>query len=291
MNRLLTTATAAALVGGVLLAATPAAAHPLHHRASHYDAVVLADDPVAYWPMTGAATGTEPDRSGHGHTGTYSGTVTATTLPDGGKATAFDGATGYLEVADDAALSPATTGRFTIEAWLRPDTLEFPHSQSSGYVHWMGKGETGQHEYVSRMYSRTNTENRPNRISGYSFNLDGGLGAGSYFQDAVTAGTWIHYVLVINAADTSADYPHGYTKIYRDGVLRDQDQLEINGVVITPERGSAPLRVGTRDFGSWFLGAVGKVAVYDHELTAGQIAAHTTAMTQPGRGCRTEVSS
>ncbi|HEY3507220.1 MAG TPA: LamG-like jellyroll fold domain-containing protein, partial [Actinocatenispora sp.] len=197
-----------------------------------YDATVLADHPVAYWRMDGA--GHETDRSGHGLTGTYSGTRSRTTLPDGDPATDFDGATGYLEVADTPALSPATTGRFTLEAWMRPDTLEFPHSQSSGYVHWMGKGETGQHEYVARMYSKTNTENRPNRISGYAFNLDGGLGAGSYFQDAVVAGQWIHYVLVIDSADKSAEYPYGYTKIYRDGVLRDQDQLQISGTVITP---------------------------------------------------------
>lgn len=242
-----------------------------------YDATVLADHPVAYWRMDGA--GHETDRSGHGLTGTYSGTRSRTTLPDGDPATDFDGATGYLEVADTPALSPATTGRFTLEAWMRPDTLEFPHSQSSGYVHWMGKGETGQHEYVARMYSKTNTENRPNRISGYAFNLDGGLGAGSYFQDAVVAGQWIHYVLVIDSADKSAEYPYGYTKIYRDGVLRDQDQLQISGTVITPARGTAPFRVGTRDFGSWFAGAVGKVAVYDHELSAERIAAHTAAMT------------
>jgi hypothetical protein len=35
---------------------------------------------------------------------------------------------------------------------------------------------------------------RPNRISGYRFNLTGGPGAGSYLQDPVTAGQWIHYL-------------------------------------------------------------------------------------------------
>jgi hypothetical protein len=243
---------------------------------SAYDNTVLADHPAAYWRMSGAAT--EPDATGHGHTGTYQGGRQRTTLPNGEPTTDFDGATGYLEVADHAALSPATTGQFTLEAWMRPDTLQFPHSESAGYVHWMGKGEPNQHEYAARMYSLTNTADRPNRVSGYAFNLDGGLGAGSYFQDTLTAGAWIHYVLVINPAAVSTAFPYRYTKIYRDGVLRDQDQLQIDGSVVTPQHGTAPFRVGTRDFASWFAGAIGKVAVYDVELTADRIAAHTAAM-------------
>jgi hypothetical protein len=243
-----------------------------------YDAVVLADSPTAYWRMDSPASGTEADLSGSGLTGTYSGTRSATTLPNGGTAAAFDGATGYLEVADDAAISPATEGVLTLEAWMRPDTLNFEHDQGAGYVHWMGKGEAGQHEYVSRMYSFDNTDGRDNRISGYLFNLSGGRGAGSYFQDELEVGEWIHYVLVINSNEQSPAFPNGYTKIYRDGDLRDQDDLSIDGNVIVPERGTAPFRVGTRDFGSWFEGAVGRVAMYDTELSQAQIDEHYQAM-------------
>ncbi|WP_035812435.1 LamG domain-containing protein [Jiangella gansuensis] len=246
---------------------------------SEYDAAVLADEPDVYWTMAGAESGSEIDLGDAGINGAYTGRPTETTLPNGDPAADFDGATQYFEAPDAAALSPATTGVITIEAWMRPDVLQFPNDESSGYVHWMGKGEAGQHEYVSRMYSLENTENRPHRISGYSFNLSGGLGAGSYFQDPVEAGEWIHYVLVINANATSEAFPNGYTKVYRDGVLRDQDDLSIRGQVIVPERGSAPFRAGTRDFASWFDGAVGKIAIWDTELTAEQIAAHTAAMT------------
>jgi hypothetical protein len=245
---------------------------------SGYDTAVLADNPAVYWTMGGSGSGAEADRGSAGVDGTYTGSPTATALPNGDVAVDFDGATQYFEAPDADALSPATTGVITIEAWMRPDVLQFPNDEGSGYVHWMGKGEAGQHEYVSRMYSLDNTETRPNRISGYSFNLSGGLGAGSYFQDAVEPGQWIHYVLVINANAKSAAYPNGYTKVYRGGVLRDQDDLSIRGQVIVPERGSAPFRAGTRDFGSWFDGALGKIAVWDSELTAAQIAAHTAAM-------------
>lgn len=246
---------------------------------SEYDAVVLADDPDVYWTMSGTQTGTEFDLGEAGIDGTYTGAPAVTTLPNGDPAADFDGATQYFEAPDAPELSPASSGVITIEAWMRPDVLQFPNDESSGYVHWMGKGEAGRHEYVSRMYSLENTEGRPNRISGYSFNLSGGLGAGSYFQDPVEAGEWIHYVLVINADATSAAYPNGYTRVYRDGVLRDQDDLSIRGQVIVPERGSAPFRAGTRDFGSWFDGAIGKIAIWDSELTAAQIAEHHAAMT------------
>ncbi|NEE00410.1 LamG-like jellyroll fold domain-containing protein [Phytoactinopolyspora halotolerans] len=249
------------------------------HVDSAYDAEILADSPSAYWAMSESATGAEPDLSGSDLDGHYTAGPGTTTLPNGDAAAVFDGESQYFEVGDAPELSPATTGEFTLEAWMRPDTLQFPNDQSSGYVHWMGKGTPGEHEYVARMYSYDNTEGRPNRISGYSFNLDGGLGAGSYFQDPVSAGDWIHYVLVINAEVKSAEFPNGYTKIYRDGVLRDQDDLSIRGNVIVPERGGAPFRVGTRDFGSFFEGAVGKVAVYDVELPADRIAAHHEAMT------------
>ena len=270
-----------AAAGVLAPGATATAGQP--SAVSTYDTAVLADDPVGYWQMSNAAAASEPDASGHGRTGTYTGNRASVALPNGDNAADFDGATGYLQIADNAVLSPATTGEFTIEAWMRPDTLQFDNFEGSGYVHWMGKGTPNQHEYVARMYNQTNDEDRPNRISGYSFNLDGGLGAGSYFQDPVTTTAWIHYVLVINPSATSSAYPNGYTKVYRDGVLRDQDQLSINGIVITPADGTAPLRIGTRDLGSFFDGAVGKVAVYDNELSPERIKAHTDAMTAGGQ--------
>lgn len=244
-----------------------------------YDADVLRDQPTAYWTMANSAGGTEPDLSGGNHNGKYLGSPSATTLPNGAAASKFDGRAQYLEIADAAALSPATTGALTVEAWLRPDVIQFSREESSGYVHWLGKGEPEKYEYVARMYSADNAEDRPNRISGYLFNRNGGLGAGSYFQDDIRAGEWIHYVLVINAAAGGGEYPHGYTKIFRDGVQRDQDDLSINGRIIIPTRGDAPLRVGTGNLESFFEGGIAKVAIYDRELTAAQIARHYEAMT------------
>lgn len=246
-----------------------------------YDATVLQDGPTAFWNVASPASGIEQDLTRNGHTGRYVGRPAAAKLPNGARAARFNGTSQYLQIPDAAALSPATRGVLTIEAWMRPDRLIFPDVEGSGYVHWMGKGEANKHEYVARMYSADNREkpSRGNRISGYLFNASGGKGAGSHFQNAIVAGKWIHYVLVINSKARSATYPRGYTKIYRDGKQMDQDSLIFEGTAIVPQRGNAPFRVGTRDLKSFFLGGIGKVAIYGKELPAHRIAAHFRAMT------------
>jgi hypothetical protein len=175
----------------------------------------------------------------------------------------FDGVSGYVEIPDADVFSQPTSGALTVEAWIRPDSTSMSKPESSGYVHWMGKGVPGQHEWVARMYQDGNRENRANRISFYSFNLTGGLGAGSYFQDPVTPGGWIHY---------AGEFDDVNAFIFKNGVLRDQDRL--SGYSITPRNGTAPVRIGTRDFGSFFQGSVSRVAIYSTRLPAATLAAH-----------------
>jgi hypothetical protein len=249
--------------------------------ASTYDSAILSAGPVAFWTLAGGSAGLS-DRAGKGHTATSFNGYSLTTFLDGSVATAFDGLTQYLEVSDQNDLSVPNTGILTIEAWMRPDTLEFSSQEGSGYVHWMGKGEPNQYEYTSRIYSFTNTEARPNRISGYAFNLSGGLGTGSYFQDTVTAGVWIHYVLIINTVNTNATYTTGYTKLYKNGILRDQDALTSFSTV--PGNGTAPFRMATRDLASYFQGALAKIAIYDYELTPTTIRNHYETIMPPTNG-------
>lgn len=244
--------------------------------ASAYDTSVLADKPKGYFltdPNAKVCDVITPTNSI-----TSSGTPKLSNLPNGDRTLVFNGSSQYIQVPDHNNWSVTTTGAITLEAWIRPDVLQFPDEEGSGYVHWGGKGSSGQHEYVFRMYSKVNSENRPNRISGYSFNLNGGLGAGSFFQDPVSAGGWIHYALVINTKNRSSTYSTGYTKVFKNGVLRDQDAL--TSYDITPGNGTAPLRYGTRDFNSYFPGAISKMAVYDYELTSTQLAKHYQIMNQ-----------
>ena len=171
-----------------------------------------------------------------------------------------DGIDDYVEAPDSDDFSIDTTGGLTIGAWMKPGALYFPTPEGSGYVHWLGKGGPRQHEWTFRMYSRDNTEDRGNRISFYVFNPDGGLGVGSYFQDPITAGEWIH---VVGVADSERAY------IYKNGVLRDSDRY---AGAITSRNGTAPLRMGTRDLRSYFLGGLAEVRVWNRPLTAEEIA-------------------
>lgn len=173
----------------------------------------------------------------------------------------FDGIKDYVEIPDDAGLSVATTGSLTVAAWMRPDVLTFPNAEGTGYVHWLGKGQLGVQEWTFRMYNETTTDvpPRPNRISFYVFNPQPGKGVGSYFPGPVQAGEWIHVTGVADGQTVS---------IYKDGVFRKSESY---GGVITPQHGTAPLRIGTRDFNSFFLGAIRGVQIWSRVLTDAEV--------------------
>jgi hypothetical protein len=156
---------------------------------------------------------------------------------------------------------------------MRPDTPTFPHHER-GYVHWLGKGEgvgsQGQQEWAFRMYN-LDTQ-RPNRISFYLFNPWGGLGIGSYFEDPIYPGEWIH---VVGAADGARTY------IYKDGECRGCDQYRQmpdhtctrHPFIITPIHGSAPLRMGHVDGPSYFLGGLSDVRIWNRLLSKKEVEA------------------
>src|SRR4051812_45618533 len=95
---------------------------------SSYDTDIQRDHPVFYLPT--AAVRALP----RAHA------PLKTQLPNGDPAWLFDGLSQYLEVPSSPALSVPAGGALTIEAWVRPDTLNFPRAEGDGYVHWAGKG-------------------------------------------------------------------------------------------------------------------------------------------------------
>jgi hypothetical protein len=193
----------------------------------------------------------------------------------------LNGRDNYVEIPASADLSVTTTGELTVSAWLKPDTLNFPQTEGTGYIHWSGKGDAGEQEWAFRMYNHDDTRDdppRPNRISFYVFNPDGGLGVGSHFQDTLLVGEWIHVVGVMGESRIS---------IYRDGVYREcfnyrgladgrchiQRFRDTNEpVIIDPQSGGAPLRLGTRDLKSFLQGGLTRVRIWRRTLAAGEIA-------------------
>ncbi len=190
----------------------------------------------------------------------------------------YDGLRSYVEVPASPDLSISAAG-LTVEAWMRPDSLSFSHSQGSlpteQYVHWLGKGTKDEEEWTFRMYSLTTPPGpRANRVSFYVFNLRGGRGCGSYLQDPLVPGQWMD---VVGVADASAQT----TAIYKNGVLRHTNSF---AGIITPSAGGAPLRIGTKDFASFFHGAVGPVRIWNRPLTRSEVSALFASGIVPRQG-------
>lgn len=213
---------------------------------------------VAWYPLDA---GSAEDKSAHRNNGQNHGATTATNRHgEAGKASYFDGISNYIEIPDQDHLSIAETKELTISVWLKLEVLNYPSTERQDYIHWMGKGTTGQHEYTLRMYNLDSTYEpgyRPNRTSAYVFNPSGGLGAGAMFEEELFVDQWMHVVAVY-------DYPNDSIKIYRDG--RHKSRSTFSSYTIIPRNGTAPLRIGTRDFASYFKGYMDDLKIYNRAL-------------------------
>ena len=158
-----------------------------------------------------------------------------------------------------------------------------PKREGTGYVMWLGKGAAGNYEWGNRMYQTGNSEGRANRISGYAFNLSGGLGVGAYFEDPVSTSRYVLVTLVVDTIDKSLS-PNGLIRMYKNGVLRQSTGLTQSYAKVNPENGTAPFRIGTRNLASYFQGAIAKVAVWPTILANTRITAHYSAMCPSGSG-------
>ena len=173
----------------------------------------------------------------------------------------FDGDDDYGLIADHNDFSLPTTGQITISAWIKPSTLRFENTMGTGFVHFLSKGDGGSQEWALRMYSNDNSEGRRNRISFYLFNPNGGLGAGSYVQEDVEVGEWIHIIAVAG---------NNQIKIYKNGVLKDTDTYEGSPYYITPRNTNSPVRLGAGG-GSYFAGEMTQVTVLNRKLSSQEV--------------------
>lgn len=222
------------------------------------------------------------DSSGHSPSASSKNGVTRVANRNGvaNSAWNYDGIGSYAEIADHDNFSVNTTGYLTICLWVKPvgtslngnGELLFSAKEGSGYVHYMGKGDTsgtnGNREWAFRIYSADNTEGRHNRMSFYHWSYDGGLGPGSYFQDTLTNGGWIHVVAIVSKPEHTIWW-------YKNAVLRDSDCFSSSCSYPIPDgdlrNGNGLVRIGTRDFASFFKGAIDNIYVYNRKLTLSEI--------------------
>jgi len=298
-TRTVATSSPAGCTGGGPVLSQSCTPAPTPAPTGTYDNAVLADSPVAFWGMRNTS-GTEPDLTGNGNTGTYlGGTPPTVAMPNGDLAADFNGSSEYLTVPSKASLSISTTGSLTWEGWVRPDTLQFPNDSGYGYVDWMGKcvDYSPTCEWEARMYSTTNPEGRSNRMSAYAFNPSAGLGSAADWQPIsglIVVGHWYHivgeYTTLSQPATCSSSYP-GSINIWVNGVLWSQSSHNPTGCMsqysVRPTANSSPLNIATMAKETWFKGAIGKVAIYNHLLSQAQITNHYQAMTgrSPSGSC------
>ena len=232
--------------------------------------------PIAYWRLGELKGPTAFDATKHGHDGTYHGTPTygevGAIKGDPNTAIKLGGYRSYIEVPSSKGFSQPTSGQgLTVEVWVRPDVLVFEGETGDPYIHWLGKGDTGQYEWALRFYSEEST--RPNRISAYIWNPAGSLGAGAYFQDKLEPEEWIHVVACYAPGDETD--PGAGVSIYKNGVLRGGPATQHGALYsafdIVPAHGAAPLRFGTRDLKSFLIGGLDEVAIYPRVLTPAEI--------------------
>lgn len=175
----------------------------------------------------------------------------------------FDGYKDRITIPDSTSLSVNTNSGFTFALWVNFRRTKFiGEGSQNNYLHFAGKSEDNNHEYTFRQYNSSNAEGRNNRLSFYVFNLHGGLGTGSYVQEPIVIGEWVHLVGVVNKT---------HTQLWKNGVLKDADLLSDYDIV--PGNGNAPLRLGTSDGDSYFRGAMDEVRIYNRALTPQEIRA------------------
>jgi hypothetical protein len=181
-----------------------------------------------------------------------------------GQAAHFDGRS-YIEIPDRDYFSPATfSQKMTISFWFKPDTYKFK-GINEGYVDFMGKTDWGSGaniEWQFRLDNETAYDgfSRSERMNFYSFNKQGGLGAGSALNKACPLNQWTHVVGEVDGTST---------KLYINGRLVDSDPLSDYGIHMSNT--TSPLRIGTSDRESFLQGSISNVMIYNRALSTSEV--------------------
>lgn len=216
---------------------------------SVYNAAVLADTPVGFWPLNDPSGTVAADLSGNGHPGAYTGGFTLAQpgpCSDGQASVVLNGSTGYVAVPASAALRPALV---TAECWVYVTT-----TANTGFI-----------------CSNAFTSN-----IGYELGNDCSGAGGT--QIARFAGGWAACsagsALSLNAwHHVAGTYDGTNLNTYIDGVAVGSP---VSSGALAYD--VAEFRIGQRhDAFNGLTGRIAKAAVYNTALSAGRIAAHYAA--------------
>ena len=211
-----------------------------------YIAAVLADGPVAYWPLSDGRAGRFSDVSGNALNGQQSGQgVSAQAGPWGGAATGFDGS-GVIETQPNELLHP--TNGITVEAWVWIDDIP-AIGRVASYGRCWGVG------YCSAGQAKMTTDMGVLRFTYYDV---------KDFEFPVTLARrrWAHVAVAV-------DEEH-IARLYINGQLQGEIKGEAPRAVRTETAVIGSSAVGSEVWN----GRLAHVAVYDLPLTKEQIQKH-----------------
>ena len=227
-----------------------------------------ADSPVAVWRL-GDTSGTTAVCSPTTYNGTYNGTFTlnqtAGSIGDSDKCVLLDGSTAYVQIADNAALTPYASGSMSLECLVKPTALL---ASTQGY--WIiCKGGDATPTAARYDYALS-----VGKIGQMTFTIWQGSTAGTTYE-TITSGpglmisdAWNHVVVTFNVSTLVME-------------------LWINGIKVgstnvttgSRTRTTATLRFGRRsdDAANFFKGLIDEFALYNAVLSDARIAAHYAA--------------
>jgi len=212
-----------------------------------YDSVVLADHPVAYWPMQETSGTSVADLTGNGHTGTTHGTMS---LGVGGPVPGvtsflFGNFSGYITTAGTGPSAPP----WSVEAFVNCPT------NSSGYQTLLitdpGSGHIG---YVGLQNNFTNNATYSDNVTAFA-NNGPALGA-----------TWNQIVWTLDGSGNLTVYLNGqpYTSYTGVGLFTSAAQMVI---------GAALPSGGTEFWNNYAC----RLSVYGYVLSSSQVLTHYNA--------------
>jgi hypothetical protein len=217
-----------------------------HVTAARYGALIAAAAPAAWYRLDeGAGSPTIADASGNGHAGTVNGGVTfgasGALGHDGDTAATFDGASGWIDLGNPAALQGADG---SLEAWVKTTSTDADFHAIA--VKWYAEG----------LFVR----------SGRLYTYDWGTSTEHDTGVSVADDAWHHVALTFQGGVT------GGTRVYVDGALALTTTIAADN-----ETHDALIGSGSTDPVELFPGTLDEVAFYGRVLSSDEVAAHHAA--------------
>lgn len=243
-----------------------------------YAAVVLADQPVAFWRLAESSGDTVRDATSHGIAGRYQGALAlgqpAAMLRESDPSVFFQG--GWVSVARREEVQFDSSDSFSLETWVRTPVAnidmrpigkigERGHGGCPGYSMFIR-----DNVLVFQATSRFHTTHNQGVLDGDVLDAPG--------KTPICDGRWHHLVTTYDGSKKAAG-----VRLYVDGCPDEVDVAHplyadmLTGSIRTDDSQLELARGGGQFKTNHFMGSLDDVAIYDYVLTAEKVQRHFDA--------------